>query len=132
MPQPNAYFWGVQSLSRETKLIVGSFAPAGAGALTDAKGDGWTAARSGVGTYLVTFTHNWKDMLGAIATLQLASAADSKLQVGTYDATARTLVIRNITTASAAEIAADANNRVNFAVLFKRTSTTPQNTASVS
>lgn len=132
MAQPNKYFWDVQSASREVKLICGSFAPAGTGTITDPKGDGWSATRTGVGTFTITFDSNYNEMISANATLQLASAADSKVQIGSYDSAASTLVIRTITGTAAADIAANANNRVNFMVAMKRSTETPTSTATVS
>ena len=132
MPQPNAYFWGLQSPSREIKMIFGSFAPAGTGSPTDAKGDGWSAARTAEGVFTVTFTHNWKDLIACGADLRLDASADSVAQVGTYVAASRTLLIRTLTAGSDDDIAADADNRVNFWAAFKRTTTTPLSTATVS
>jgi hypothetical protein len=123
MPQPNATFWNVMSRSREVVLICGSFAPAG---------DGWAATRSGVGVFTITFEHNWQDLIAAIGTVQLSTAADMDAQVGDYTAASRTLVLRTVAGATETDIAADANNRVHFVVAFKKTSTTPANLATVS
>jgi hypothetical protein len=132
MPQPNATFWNVMSRSREVVLICGSFAPAGTGTITGAKGDGWAATRSGVGVFTITFEHNWQDLIAAIGTVQLSTAADMDAQVGDYTAASRTLVLRTVAGATETDIAADANNRVHFVVAFKKTSTTPANLATVS
>jgi hypothetical protein len=134
MPQPNAYFWGLQSLSRDIKLVFGSFEPAGTGVITDAKGDGWAATRSAQGTFTITFTHNWKDLIGHFATIRHTTAVDLVPQFGDYVAASRTLVLRLNAAGTATDMAADAgaDNVVNFVVAFKRTTTTPQSTATVS
>lgn len=115
-------FFPVKSLGRELVNAVGSFAPAGTGAVTAVKGKGFTVARTGVGTFLVTFADKYAALVAANATLQLASAANSVMQVGTFDASAKTLVLRILTAGAAADVAADANNRVSFVVTFRNSS----------
>lgn len=115
-------FHNVQSTSPEVKEIDGSFAPAGTGAPTDVNGKGFTVARTGVGTYLITLSNKYPKLLAATATMQMASATDIVPQFGTYDAAAKTLVLRLQAAAVATEVAANANNRVNFVLKFKNTS----------
>ena len=133
MAQPNKYFWDLQSLSREVKMIIGSFAPAGTGSPTAAKGDGWSAVRSEAGVFLVTFSHNYQDLIAGGASVQVVQASDIDLyaQLGTYDPSASTLGIRLKQAGADADLAANANNRVHFWALFKRSSATPLSTASV-
>lgn len=131
MAQPNGYFWGVQSKSRESKLILGSFAPAGTGAPTDVKGDGFSVARTDVGIYTITLDSLWNDLISANATMQHESVADLVPQFGDYVAASGTIVLSILAAATATEVAADANSRVHFQLAMKRTTTTPQHTASV-
>lgn len=79
-----------------------------------------TVAYTGMGTYTVTFGEKFAQLLAAVATLQLASADDKFAQVGTYDASAKTLVVRvlDASDAAVAEVAANANNRVNLICVF--------------
>jgi len=109
----------------EYVVVKGSFAPNGGSAIdaTKNKGRGFSVARTGAGLFLITFEQVGYDLVEAEATLQVAASADSKAQLGTYDGTAKTLVVRTITGAAAADIAADANNRVNFSATFNQSGT---------
>lgn len=103
--------------------ISGSFAPA-AGAVTagSAKGAGYSVAYTSTGLFTITFEDSYKDMVSATATLQLATAADQIVQVGTYTAASKTLVLYVWDISDAAlsnNVAANANNRINFHVVFK-------------
>mgnify|MGYP001573909474 CR=1 FL=1 len=115
-------------LDPEVKILAGSFAPAGTGAPTAKKGRRYTVARSDVGKFTITLLDKYVELLSVVASLQLATAAASVVQVGTYDATAGTIVLQVLTESTgalvAADIAANANNRVNF-VLFFKDSTVP-------
>jgi len=133
MPQPNAYAWDLQSLSRDVQVVFGSFAPANTGTITSAKGDGWAATRSAAGKFTITFTYNYQDLICAFGSVQdTADDEDFYVQFGDYSSTNRTLVLKTKTGGTNTDIIADANNRVSFVAVFKKTSTTPQNTASVS
>lgn len=109
-------------LNLEQVQVAGSFAPNGSSAVdaTSNKGKGWTVARTGTGVFTLTLAEKWAEMFSAIATVQLNAAADTAIQVGAYDATNRTLILRSITAGSAADIAANANNRINFSLQMTR------------
>lgn len=109
-----------ECLGRKKRFIMGSFAPDTANPPTALKGSGFTVAYTSTGTYTVTFANSYGDLVSATATLQLASADDKFAQVGTYTAADRTLVLRvlDASGAAVAEVAADANNRVNFLCVF--------------
>lgn len=98
--------------------IDGSFAPAGTGAVTAPKGAGFTVARTDVGEFTVTFESKYVDLVKCGAWLQLAAAADHGAQCGAYDASAGTLIIRTQVGATETDVAANANNRVNFSCTF--------------
>lgn len=117
----------LRALNRETVLMEGSFAPNGSSALDAASrsGLGFSVARSGVGTFLVTFSDKFASVIKATAHLQLAASADSMAQVGTIDLAAKTMVISVLTAGSPADIAADANNRINFSVSFRNSAAVP-------
>jgi hypothetical protein len=112
----------VRALTRELILVVGSFAPAGTGAPTTVQGKGFTVSRTGVGTFLLTLADKYAALVAATGTLQLLAAANSDVQFGAYDASAKTLVVRTMTAGAAADIAADANNRVHFDLTFRNSS----------
>ncbi len=109
----------LDTAGRNRRLIAGSWAPAGAGAVTAVKGEGFSVARTGVGVFTITLQDFYADLESAEACIQLAAAGDTYAQVGSYDAALRTLVVRTLTAGVVADIAADAFNRVNFQLVAK-------------
>ena len=113
----------VRSRGKGYTVISGSFAPDSANTPTAVKGAGFTVVWTSTGTFTITFDEKYYDLISANATLQLASADDKFVQVGTYTAASKTLVIRcldnNAGTISVADITANANNRINFHCVFK-------------
>lgn len=81
-----------------------SFAPNGSSAVaaTSNRGNGFTVARTSTGLFTITFTNVGSELIGAWPSLQLATAAGRKVQLGTYDATAKTLLVRVLGAAAAA------------------------------
>ncbi len=116
----------IRALGKRYVIVAGSFAPNGASAISAAsnKGKGFTAARTDVGAYLITFTDKWTDLVSVTFTQQRAAVADGVPQAGTYDASAKTLVVTNLVGATPTEIAANANNRIHFLAIFRNTSIT--------
>lgn len=109
------------------EVVAGSFAPDTANAPTDVRGRGFTVAYTSTGTYTVTFVNKFAGCVAAVATLQLASADDKFAQMGTITnskTATNTAVIRvlDASGAAVAQVAANAQNRVNFAFIFKRDS----------
>lgn len=103
--------------------VAFSFAPAGTGAPTSVEGKGVsTVTRTGVGTFLVTLQDAWNALVAATGTLQLSAAADSVVQFGDYSASAKTLVVRVLTAGAAADVAANANNRVHVSLTLRNSS----------
>ncbi len=111
----------VQSTSREVVEIIGSFAPDTASAPTDLQGKGYTVAHTSTGLFTLTLDKVYPSCLSAVVSLQLATGADRYVQVGTIDLSAKTVQIRvwDVSGAAVADIAANANNRVNFRLAFK-------------
>lgn len=107
--------------SREVEAVVvaGSFAPAGAGAPTDTKGKGFSVARTAIGVFTVTLDARFNQLLAGVVSVQLAASANTMAQLGAVDLSARTVVIRTLTAGADADIAADANNRVNFTLVLR-------------
>ena len=122
-------FFDAQALNPGVKIVSGSFKPNGSSAVdnTANTGAGWTVARTGVGAFLVTLDDGYPGILSATATLAMNAAADSKCILGAIDVTTAaggTVIIRTVTTASAADIAAHANNRIHFCLVLRNTSQT--------
>ena len=116
--------------SKYAAMVVGSFAPDGANAPTALLGAGFSVVWTSTGLFTVTFQEKYFSLMSATATLQLATADDKFIQVGTYTAptstTAATLVLSvwDVSGAALTDVAANANNRVNFSVVFSDTSVT--------
>jgi hypothetical protein len=116
----------IMGISNGHVIVAGSFAPNGSSALDATKvyGKGFSVAYTSTGLYTVTFQDLYPQLLSAVATLQLATDADQVVKVGTYSASAGTLVLTawDISSAAVADIAANANNRINFVAHFSNTS----------
>ena len=118
-------FFDVQALNPHVKVICGSFCPNGSSAVDNDSntGTGFTVARGGTGSFTVTLDAKYPGLLSGQCSLALNAAADSKVQFGAIDvASAKTVIINVITTASAADIAANANNRIHFCLFLRNTS----------
>lgn len=96
--------------------IPGSFQVNAALAPLAVKGKLFTVARTGVGEYTITL----KDRVPEIDTVshapQCAVAGTFTTELGAISLVNRTIVIRTLAAGVPADIAADANNRVNFNV----------------
>ena len=83
-----------------------------------------SVARTAQGVFTVTMQDVYPTVLAAVATAQLATAADIVAQVGTSTLTAngKTIVVSLLAGATATDVAADANNRVNLLLILKNSS----------
>ena len=120
-------FFDMQALNPHVKIVCGSFKPNGTSAVVaaDNTGAGWTVARGGVGIFTVTLGDKYPGVLSATCSVALNAVADTKVQFGAIDvASAKTVVINVVTTASAADIAAHANNRIHFCLVLRNTDMT--------
>ncbi len=120
----------VRTLVRELIPMVGSFAPNGSSALdaTARKGLGWTVARTSTGLFTITFSDTFADLVAFECSLQLASAGDQYLQMGTLVNTATPVVqirVWDISSAAVADIAANANNRIHFVAWLRNSAAKP-------
>lgn len=113
------------TLERSLVSICGSFAPNNTSnpVAADNRGSGFTVVRSSAGLFLITFETAYPDYRGFTASLQLPSAGagqDQFVQVGQYDATAKTLQIRvyDISGTAVADVGPDANTRISFMAQF--------------
>jgi len=120
-------FYDVQAVNPHVKILAGSFTTNSSSnpVATNNTGAGWSVARSGTGELTVTLEDSYPGLISAQVSLALNAAADSKCQFGAIDVTtAKTVVIRTITGTAAADIAANANNRVHFCLILRNTSLT--------
>jgi len=119
-------FFDVQALNPHVKIIAGTFKPNGTSAIDNTvnKGAGWTVARTAVGKFIVTLDSVYPGLLSAQVSLQHNGAGDKKVHWGAIDIAAKTLEIFSITTASAADLAAHAQNHVHFVLFLRNTSQT--------
>ena len=104
------------------EVITGSFAPNGSSALdqSSVKGVGFSVAYTSTGLYTITLQDVYASLVSATATFQMATATDVKPQFGAYVAASKTLVLRSIAVASVTDIAANANNRISFVLVLKK------------
>jgi len=112
----------VQALDEEVKIVAGSFAPDTANAPTTVRGRGFTVARTSTGLFTVTLADTYPLLIAGDVSLQLAAGADLIVQLGAIDvASAKTVQIRvwDISDGAVADIAANANNRINFVLVLK-------------
>lgn len=106
--------------------IKGSFAPNGASAIDQASNRGdqlrWSVARAAQGEYDVTLADNINAITAVTAVVQLAAAAARYIQIGAVNTAARTVRIRVVDASGVAQdVAADANNRINFQITVRGT-----------
>jgi hypothetical protein len=114
------------SLDVGVVMVQGSFAPNGSSAVAAAsnKGKGWSVARTSAGLFTITLQDIYPALLSATASLQLATADDKYCQIGSIDLSAKTVQIRvwDVSDAAVSDVAADANNRINFCLIFRNSS----------
>ena len=114
----------IESLERCPVMIAGSFKPNSTSALvaSETKGKGFTAARSGVGTFTITCDDTFPDLLSVIATLRLNTVGDQYVQPVSFASKVLTLKIVDASSGAAVDIAHNANNVVSFMCMFKNAS----------
>lgn len=113
--------------NREPIDIEGSFAPNGVGAVDAAsnEGLGFSVARTGVGVFVITFKEKFQSLIALSCNLQLSALADTDVQFGAMDLSAKTLTLRVKTAGVAADIAANAANRIHFCATFRNNTVKP-------
>ena len=105
----------VRAIGKEYTPIPFSFAPNGAGAVVQSsiQGEGITSVtRTGVGVFDIVLRSPWYSIIDFLPSIQLAADADTTISSWNYVAATRTLTIRTRTGAAAADIAANASNRL--------------------
>jgi hypothetical protein len=112
-------------LGKNRVIVAGSFAPNGSSAVsaTSNKGKGWTVAHTSTGLFTITLDSVYNQLDSATASLQLATADDKFVQIGAVVLASQTIEIRvwDLSGAAVADVAADANNRINFLFVFRNT-----------
>lgn len=116
-----------RSYGKSKRVIVhGSFGPDGTNPIGTVKGEGFSAARTGVGIVEVTFDEIYGELESFTCTMQRSALADSCVQVGPHTAPVsptkgKIQILHQVpSTGAAAEWpAANANNRVNFTAVLK-------------
>jgi hypothetical protein len=109
-------------LRPERVELYGSFETNGSSNPIAIKGFGYTVVHSATGKYTVTLSDSYADVEFAEAHLQMHTPDGSVATVGDISVSGRTIVIETLTDGSAADIAANANNRVNFRLVLRNTS----------
>lgn len=113
-----------RSYSRKVVDIDFSFAPDTADPPTDLRGKGVASVEYiSTGLFRATLKDVWVGLLAAHASLQLAAGADVVAQIGAVDLDAKTVDIRlwDFSAGAVANVAANANNRVNVSLTLTST-----------
>lgn len=116
----------VRSPGREYFVVAGSFAPNGTSAVdaTTVKGNGVASvARTDVGDFTITFSHKYVDLISVCMTVQLNTEADMDVNPKVFTQASKTLTLTTHVAGVATDIAANANNRINFICVFRNSFT---------
>ena len=123
------YKKSLRTLNSGVVIVAGSFAPNGSSAISASSrlGRGFSVARTSAGLFTITFSDKYNQLLSFVSSLQEATAGDQVLVNGVYTAASKTITITNwdISDAAAADIAANANNRIHFVAVFQDSAVTP-------
>lgn len=121
----------VRAEMREATLVAGSIAPNAGSALVagTTRGVGFTAAFISLGVFRLTLLEAYTEITAKKISLQLNALADTDVMFGPFVAavgtTPATLDILVKTAGVAANIAANANNRIDFELTCRRTGISP-------
>lgn len=115
-----AAFYPVLFAAPGRRVVCGSFAPNGSSAIVAATvrpktARGFTVAYTSTGLYTVTFDRKYCAMDACFVQFHMNAATDVKPQVAAdYVIATNTLVIRSLAIAALTDIAANANNKIDF------------------
>lgn len=119
----------VRTLNNDMIPVPGSFAPNGSSAVSASSrlGLGWSVARTSAGLFTITFNEKYNDLVSFTHGIQLATADDKYTIAGVYTAASKTITITvwDISGAAAADVAANANNRIHFVAWFRNSAVPP-------
>lgn len=121
------YKYPVQGHHERQTDVVGSFAPNGSSAVDadSRKGRGWSVARTDVGEFTITLAEKYDTLIADLVSIRLASPGNTIVQTGPYDSSAGTIVIQVLTAGVAADVSANANNKISFKLVFQDSSVRP-------
>lgn len=105
-----------QSYRPGTVIVGGSFGLNGTDEPASVRGLGFEVARSGVGTFTVTFPEAFSAAESIVATASPAVVGDFGAEVGDYDAATRSFTIRATSGATAVD---SATGRINFVAVMR-------------
>lgn len=120
----------LETLGHKVTAVTVDFDTNAASNPVSPKGYRYTVTHTGTGQYTVVFQDNWLDCWFKTAHLQINAAANSIAQINSFTVTAAVyngqavniitgVVITTLTAGAAADIAANANNRVSALFLMK-------------
>ena len=99
-------------------LVAGSFETNSTNAPANARGRGYTVARTAVGTFTLTFPDKYSQLVSAVGSVQSTAENDAYVEFGDYDSSTGVLTIRVMGAATNGEIELD-GPRVNFQLVFQ-------------
>lgn len=122
----NRTFYPMRGTRTETVHLGGNFDTNGASNPASSSTGRFTVARTGTGTYTVTLADTYFDLIAANVSAQCNTAGGFQVEFGAIDENvAKTVVIRTLVSGAAADVAANANNRVHFNLFLKNSSSQP-------
>ena len=108
-------------IGKNRVIYSGAFKPNGSSAVANSsnKGKGWTVARTSTGLFTVTINSVLGQIDSVVASLQLATADDKYVNVGTIVVASKTFILHvwDISGGAVADVAANANNWINFTLI---------------
>src|SRR4051812_28541019 len=119
----NKGFKPVKGAGNGTRILAFQVLPNGTGTPTIGENPDKVLAsvsRSGVGVYVLTLNDKFLALRGISCQVQLATAADTQVQVTASSvASAKTITVTILTAGSAADIAANAGNILHFIAVMR-------------
>lgn len=126
-------FFKLKSRTNSIHMVHGSFAPNGSSAVasTSYKGKGFTVARTGVGTFVITLskTPPWYEIVAAHVQLHMGTPDGTTASMTTHTlgttgtVTIKTMLPAFVTDAivvAAGDVAAAATNRIDFSLALRK------------
>lgn len=117
----NRYFYNVQAMNKEIKIIAGHFDAVAASA-TKVQGLGYTVAKTGTGEYTITLDDPYNALISGQVTVEDSTPVDLVAQIDNHDVTGtvKTVVINLLAAASPTNGAA--TTKIHFALFLQNSS----------
>lgn len=110
----------VQSPTQNSFVIDGSFAVDGSNVPTDLKGAGYSAAAGGTGEYVLTLADPFVEVISAVGTVQLATAAGKFAEVTAISVANKTITFTLWLAGTGAQaLGSTTGNRFNFSLCLR-------------